>query len=501
MFYSVKYVTLIFLIIFVAGCQTLRVSAPESPYIPYTPEKEEVSQNKIDPIWDKIKQRKIDTREPLSLVKLIDIALHNNPSTHEAWKNARAASAVQGQAESQWLPQGGVSGTVTRQNKIAHQEHDDLDLLQYGPSIKLTYLIFDFGGRSAEVEAASQMLLAANFQFNQAIQDLLLNVEKAYYELYSTQIYLEAKEADLADAKTAYNAAEQKYDTGLASKLDLLQEKSNYDNAVYSLEDAKGNLKTAEVNLMQLLGMPADTDFQIAEPNKELPKDITREDVKILVEEALKNRPDIKALRATLKAKEAVVKAANSAILPTINIGGDASKNWYRYYNENNLKTDDYGYSGYLSINWDIFNGIYNFNKKLELKAQKDASLDQLIQTELEASASVWTSYYTYNTAVKQLISSEAFLENAQTSYDYALEGYNAGLKSMLDLLQAQSALSDARSNLIQSRKDLFFAIADLAHSTGSITIPKTTTTQIKTDIDNNNIPLTKPIMNFVPRK
>jgi len=54
-------------------------------------------------------------------------------------------------------------------------------------------------------------------------------------------------------------------------------------------------------------------------------------------------------------------------------------------------------------------------------------------------------------------------------SHDLALEGYSEGLKSMLDLLQAQSSLSDARAKLIDSEKGLFIAVAELAHATGTL--------------------------------
>jgi len=59
-------------------------------------------------------------------------------------------------------------------------------------------------------------------------------------------------------------------------------------------------------------------------------------------------------------------------------------------------------------------------------------------------------------------------MDTSKSAYDLALESYKAGLKSILDLLDAESKLSDARSKLIQSKKDVFVALANLAHATGS---------------------------------
>jgi outer membrane protein len=91
------------------------------------------------------------------------------------------------------------------------------------------------------------------------------------------------------------------------------------------------------------------------------------------------------------------------------------------------------------------------------------------MQAELEASADVWIKYYDFRTAAQKLVFSESFLETSKNAYDLALESYKAGLRSILDLLDGESKLSDARSKLIQSKKDLFVALANLAHSTGSI--------------------------------
>ena len=81
----------------------------------------------------------------------------------------------------------------------------------------------------------------------------------------------------------------------------------------------------------------------------------------------------------------------------------------------------------------------------------------------------MWTKYYNYNTAVKKLKFSQAYFESSLASHDLALEGYAEGLKSMLDLLQAQSALSDSRAKFIDSQKGLFVAVAELAHATGTL--------------------------------
>jgi len=403
------------------------------------------------------------------LVKLIDIALANNPATRQAWENARAREMEIKQAESEWYPQVTAAGDFTKEKKVAHPKDDNLNVRNYGMQAEATYMLLDFGGRDAGVEEATQLILAANFEFNQALQDLMLDTEKGYYGLYSAQSSLEAARMDADDAEAALIAARRRFQVGLVSKLDALQAESNYDDSLYSLEEAKGNLKSAEGTLAEILGFSSDTKFEIAVPSGEMPAGITEEDVSQLIEEGLQRRPDIAASRANLRAKEAAVKAANSDLWPTLNLGGSAEKRWYEYFGESKANKDHYDYIGYLNVKWDIFDGFYNLARRNAARRDAAAEREKLKQAELEASRDIWTKYYNFKTAARKLVFSEAFLDAAQASHKLAADGYSTGLKSILDLLKAQSQLSDARSKLIESRKDLFVSLAELIHATGSL--------------------------------
>ncbi len=205
-----------------AGCQTLR--APSTMHEEWKP----TISRSPDDVWGSILEQKIDPSKPLALVELVDIALHNNPSTRQAWDTARAAEAKKKQAESALYPQVTASASLEKERVIATQGKYKINSFGYGPSVDITYLILDFGGRAATIDAAYEAMIAANFQFNQAFQDLLLAVETSYYELHSSYSSLETAEADLENAKTSFVAARQRYEVGLVAKLDVLQAKSNF---------------------------------------------------------------------------------------------------------------------------------------------------------------------------------------------------------------------------------------------------------------------------------
>lgn len=446
-----------------AGCQTL--TAPSSPSEMW----KAPAKRSPDTSWETIRKQKIDASKPLTLTDLVNLALQNNPSTRQTWNSARAAQAVRAQSESAIYPSAKVTGALIREDvraNLAKADQDDLDL---NGKIKLTYLLLDFGGRSADIEQTSALLLSANFQFNQSIQDLLLNTENAYYGLYSAKAALEAAQADLENARTSYDAADTRFKAQLASKLDVLQAKSNYENSLFALEGAKGQVKTAKAKLAQTIGAAADTEFDISDPDRPLPTGLSEDDVTKLINDAMEQRPDIAARKASVEARKAAIRSADSALYPTISANASAEGNRYKYYNHAKDADDDRTYSAYLSFDWDLFDGFNNLSKRRQAEMEAEVERAKLVEDQLAASADVWTKYYNFKTAIRQYGFGESLLETATTSYDLALESYNNGLRSMLDLINAQSQLSDARSKLIQTKKDLFLSLADLAHATGSL--------------------------------
>ena len=426
-----------------------------------------------DPAWESIQKQKNKSEKNFILTELIDLALKNNPQTRASWEETRVAGAVEKQAESALYPQVTLSGSVTREKLLSDistsTSSGKTNDYHYGPSVQLTYLILDFGGRNFNIESTFQKVLKANSLYDQALQDLILNVQTTYYNYYSAQSAVEAVELDVQNSKTDYEAAGQKFDAGLVPKLDVLQAKSNYENSLYNLENAKGSLKSAKANLAQAIAVPADTNFDIVAPSKELPLGLNEDDVAILIEESIRKRPDILALRAELKSKEAASRSALSDMLPTLNLDLNAQQDKYRYYNNSRGSEDNKrNYSGVLSIDWNIFDGFSNWNKKKQADYKVNIALDNLIQAEIEASSDVWVKYYDFVTAVQKLKYSQSYFDTTIMSYDLALESYKAGLKSILDLLQAQNSLAQARSRLVQSKQDVFIALAQLAHSTGT---------------------------------
>jgi outer membrane protein len=452
------------------GCRTLEVPAKSDNM--WTPPQWYAQSKKPETILSAVQGRKPSVAEPMKLFELVNLALQNNPSTKQAWNQALAAKARVGEARSAWYPAVSVEQNFDTTRTVSNRPLQSLNQGDIGANMNLTYMLLDFGGRSAKVEQAFQTLLATNFQFNQTFQSLLLNVATAYFNYFSTVALLEAAGMDVKDAKAAYDATSQKFSAGIQAKVDVLQATATYQKMLYELESAKGNLKTAEGDLARVLGFPSGTPLNIKLPEKDVEFKVGTKEVGQLIEEGLEKRPDIAAERASLAAKIAAIQAARSDLWPTLNAQGSGSNDWYKYFGRHGLNYDTqhaYGYGAGVSVNWPVFEGFDTVSRIKAAKADADAAFEGLRQKELDATADVWDAFYNFVTATQKLVASKAYRDASQGSYDLSMDGYKSGIKSILDVLNAESDLSDARSQVIKSQKELYTSFAQVAYATGTI--------------------------------
>src|SRR5206468_7805623 len=97
-------------------------------------------------------------------------------------------------------------GSITRQKTAAVGGRFTFLQTTYGPSASVSWLLFDFGGREADVEDARRALYAADWTHNAAIQNVVLTVAQAYYQYLNAKAILTARQANLKEARENFTA-------------------------------------------------------------------------------------------------------------------------------------------------------------------------------------------------------------------------------------------------------------------------------------------------------
>ncbi len=454
-------------LLFLAGCSTPQ--APSTSFTVWTPE--EKQERRADEEWTTLRQQALSITGSVSVTELVDLAIQANPVLRQSWAEAKNSEAVMQQAKSAYYPSLTVRATVNSGRTDENERFTPTDMTTYGPEADLQWLLLDLGGRNASLQAAAEQLLASNYSFNQQFQNTLRDVQTAYYNLYGAQAAETASQANVDAAQKTLESTQAREDAGLGMHLDVLQAQTDYESAQYNLVDANSIVMTAHGELARTIGLPADTDFVIAPPEQKVPseEDLSEATIRQMIDDALAQRPDVAALRATVKAAEYSVTSSASDLWPQLLAGGSSGKTWNDYSAAGLEDNDTYTHLGYIALSWDIFDGFRNVNEKRAAEAALEAAQAQLKSAELAASTDVWTRYYSLIAAIRKLDFAKASLSSAQEAYTQALDNYNTGLKDITFLLNSQSQLSSARSILVSTKNEVYVGFINLAHAMGTL--------------------------------
>lgn len=477
-----------------------------------------------DQVWDppyKIKREEHECHEDLpedtavSVAELIDYGLRNNPQTRVSWNNARASAFTYYANYNTFYPHvsatleidlvkshfGGANATGAAlrggaiENLIngatainnANISNNNVPNVTAGGGIiaaggagaaagpvynqffitdlSASYILFDFGGRQASVDAARQAMYSSNWTHNRTLQTVILSILQSYYNYIAAQATVKAQRENLKNATQNYESAKTMYEAGVARLVDYLLARSALVNAQLLLEQAMNNANTTMGQLATAIGLPANKKFLVASMPEKLPEVSIEKDMDMLLAIAKDYRPDLAATYANYLNALEQINIQFSAGLPVLSAFGDYERINFIHDPENN----GYISSGGISLSGPLFDGFLALNLTRSAMAQARAAYATYKTSEEQAFLDVVTSYYTFKTAVETVKYSKEYLTYAQEAYDVAYYGYREGVNNLLDLLTATVTLANARTAYIQARTQYVTSTASLAYATGTL--------------------------------
>jgi TolC family type I secretion outer membrane protein len=458
------------ILILFAGCAAMpgiRSNTSSAPDVPYTAPESIMKPQASETTTTSSVLEQFQNFNNLSLEDIINIALQNSTQTRYAWLQARAAAGMLGASRALYFPTVTASADLNRYKQSLIGSQLSFLLTTYGFSASINYLLFNFGERYAQVKEAHYALLSADLSQNYTIQNVILQVEQAYYQYLGEKAMLEAEQKNLENAEANLEAAQERHDAGLATIADVLQAKAAYSQAKLALENVNGQIQIMYGALATSMGFPANIHIAVGNLPEHVPDKEIYDNIDDLIKKAEEHRPDLAAARAQVITAKSRVHSVLSSGLPSLSLNGTASRT-YLYSPPGNPYFDQY--SGAVLLEFPLFNGFSTAYNVFAAKEQAKAAQQQLKGTQQQVILQVWNSYYSFKTAQQSLETSEDFLASARQSADVALGMYKQGLGDIISLLNAQSTLALARAQEIEARTTWFLTMARLAHDTGVLT-------------------------------
>ncbi len=415
--------------------------------------------------------------KPLMLADVVDLALCNNPQTRALWSSARAQAASVGVNMSAYLPTLSAQGALSKSASTFSSQNVSTSSTSNSKSASLTasYLLYDFGARAANVESAKQLLFAANATRDAGLQLNFLAAVQAYYSLLSARSSVVAAQAAEDSAREALSAAQARYEAGVATPADKLQAQTALSQATLNLITARGNERTAQGTLANIMGFDASQPYDLAPFTESTPNPAAEQDIGKLIDEARHNRPDLAAADAQIRAAQAQVDATRAANWPTISLS--ASTGYQDVSGTQNIPgttvvnpgTKSWTNSVGVSVSFPLFTGFRNTYQTRQAEQQLEGKLASRDQLANQVALDVWKAYQALLTNSQALRTADDLVVSATASEQMTLGRYKAGVSglSIVDVLNAQSALASAHQQRVAALYNFLASRIALAQAIG----------------------------------
>ena len=313
----------------------------------------------------------------------------------------------------------------------------------------------------ASIDSARYTREGTGASYEEALQQAKYDAIYNYYTLIMNRNLVDVAQETVKDYQGQLTNAEAQYNVGLVASSDVLSAKTNLADAETTLLKAQNSARLAEANLNKVIAYPVQTSITTAERDLQYkPYNVTLEQAKAY---AMLHRSALVKSALDVKSAEEAVKSAKAGYLPTVNVSierGYADSDGY-------FGTNSKSWSVGASASWSLWDGgaTQNAIKKAnaELEQAKEANL-AAIDTVLLA---VQKAYLNLRSAEQTINSTQTAVNQGEENFRIATLRYRAGVGTSLDVLDAETTLTDARNNYVEALYNYNISIAELEQLTG----------------------------------
>ncbi|HXI82575.1 MAG TPA: TolC family protein [Verrucomicrobiae bacterium] len=418
--------------------------------------------------------------QSLTLQDCLDLAIKQNPSILKAQQEIRRTQGVIVETRAPAVPQITASGSG---EMIARSAIDAFPFpagsggtntvfgnqtQPWSAQVQISQLLYQGGRVSAAVRAAKLSDQIAVLGFQKAVADTILDVRKAFYQILLNKAIAEVREQSVTLLEQQLLDAQSRYDVGAVPRFNVLRAEVELANAKPPLIRAQNDLRISKESLVKLLAIDSTTqtnDFTPINFEGTLAYEHRAWDLPTALQQGLEHRPELLQAEQQIGVAKANVKVASSGYKPEASVFGNYGWHDDTFFNSPDATRE--GWTAGASVTWALFDGMLTRGKVSEARALlQEANLDYA-DTRRQVELDVRQAYSDYLQTIELIEAQKKTVEEAEESLRLARARFQAGTGTQLDVLSAQTALTDARSNEVQALHDYNVAIATLERVTG----------------------------------
>jgi outer membrane protein TolC len=386
---------------------------------------------------------------PIDLKKAIENTIQKYPLITQLIKQADAIDSRVNQLKSNYLP--------TVDADFSYARVGPIQAIAFGPEIfqlypannydahvEMGYMVYDFGKRDAMIDLVSSGKITALDNVEMAKTNLAFQAVQAYYSILFLEESLKLKDEQIANLNTHLQNTKDKVKSGSATDFDILTTQVKVSAVQNQKIDIENEIRKQEIQLKSLMGMKPDAEIYVT---GDFNYTKINQNVDSLINIALHDRSDLKIARDNEMTAGFQKLNARKNDMPSLHFN-------FEYGFKNGFIPDidvlRGNFAAVVSFKYPIYNGSKEEALEQEADANMFSSRSHSDEVEITIKAEV-------SKALSDLSALEVQLENIKVQIDQASKSverselqYKAGTLRNLDLLDAQTSLSEAKLSELQ---------------------------------------------------
>jgi outer membrane protein len=419
--------------------------------------------------------------ETLTLDDCLSLALRQNPTIKKAQIETRKAYDSVTESRSKMMPHLDLNAQTANADDNSPDPTPDnpgLGTKQTSPwtiQAEATQLLFAGGRAHNNYQNALLLGQATDAAYNSVVADIMQQVRTTFYQVLLNSELVKVREQSIKLLEQQLEEEKYRMKAGTVTEFNVLRADVELANAKPHLIRAQNALRLAKESLVKLLaiekpGSRKDFTAMIFAGTLEFKQ--ADWDMETAMQTAMEQRPEIVQTAKAIQAANKAVSAVRSEYSPEISLFGNYGvANYTAIGTESD--TDLKSWTAGVRASWSIFDGMLTQGRVSKARAS-------LMQTELDADEAkraieleVRTAYSDYVQALELIDAQRKTVEQAEESLRMAKSNNQAGTGTQLDVMNAQTALTEARSNSAEVLYEYNVAITRLERATGTTSMPK----------------------------
>ncbi|MCG9788708.1 TolC family outer membrane protein [Vibrio barjaei] len=349
----------------------------------------------------------------------------------------------------------------TRYNNGNYIDPDDRRLNRTELGVRVSQLLFDGFGTSANVKRLGYEAEAERLTLISRAENVSLDVVRIYLELLEAETLLQLANRNVLEHQEIYQDVLNKKQKGLASNSDLAQISARVATAQSSQISAQNNLYDLKTQFLRLVGKPGSELVFPKFDSGLLPSTLDT-----AIQQAVDNHPEIQAAMIDMDAARQEIRREKGDYYPEVKLELHANKN----RNVGNVVGPDEDMRAMVTLDYDIFSG-FSTNARVESSAWRLEEARAIrVRTEREVREGTELAWNAYSMLEQQIRLLQQNVDAAKIAELGYIQQFNVGRRSLLDVLDAKVEVFLARQNYIRSKYDRTFAAYRLLNAMGVLT-------------------------------